>query len=315
MSQGCQLTVLMTVFNESRYVRTCIDSILAQSYPDFRFLIVDDASTDDTREIIRSYNDARIDLHYLEDNAGQTAALNVGLQRVKTPWVARMDADDFSAPSRLEEQMGALEADPSLSCVGTWAWIFREYPQVYEGELTPPEDLPDIRRRLLSTTPILHGTIVAKTGALLDVGGYDERYRYAADIELWDRLLVKYTAANLPKKLMGIRYHEGQGQRTITALDEIISIQSRRLASGRYSPEEIAIISSNLSRQHMVLARRMGGQGRFFQLFKSFMRSFRLSPKSSPWLILTVFIGYGVPERYRNRLREFFSRVRSGVRG
>ena len=75
----------MTVYNESRWVRTCIDSMLSQTYPDFRFLIVDDASTDDTRDIICSYDDSRIQLVCLEKNVGQTAALNVGLKLVETP--------------------------------------------------------------------------------------------------------------------------------------------------------------------------------------------------------------------------------------
>jgi len=123
-----QVTILMTVYNESRWVRTSVDSMLAQTYHDFHFLIVDDASTDDTREIIRSYDDPRIELVSLEKNVGQTAALNVGLKLVKTPWIARMDADDFSPPKRLETEMRTLEADPGLDCVGTWAWTFLEQP-------------------------------------------------------------------------------------------------------------------------------------------------------------------------------------------
>ena len=100
-----QLTVLMTVYNGSPFLRTAIDSILNQTYADFCFLIVDDASTDDSREIVRSYKDPRIQLVCLEHNVGQTAALNIGLRQATTPWIARMDADDYSGPTRFEEQM------------------------------------------------------------------------------------------------------------------------------------------------------------------------------------------------------------------
>ena len=101
----------MTVHNESSYLRTAVDSMLAQTYSDFHFLIVDDASTDDSREIVNSYQDERIQLVALEKNVGQTKALNIGITYVETDWIARMDADDYSAPQRLEEQMKAIEAD------------------------------------------------------------------------------------------------------------------------------------------------------------------------------------------------------------
>ena len=104
------VTVLMTVHNGGPYLRTAIHSVLAQTYRDFRFLIVDDASSDDTRDIIRSYDDPRVELMVLPQNVGQTAALNLGLRHAASPWIARMDADDYAAPSRLEEQLGALKS-------------------------------------------------------------------------------------------------------------------------------------------------------------------------------------------------------------
>ena len=311
MAANHQVTVLMTVYNESRWIRTSIDSILSQTYPDFRFLIVDDASTDDTREIINSYDDPRIQLVCLDKNVGQTAALNVGLRLVETPWVARMDGDDFSAPERLEAEMKVLADDPSLSCVGTWAWIFQDNPDDHQGEVILPEDYAAILRHLLRGVPIVHGTIVAKTTALLDVGAYDERYRYAADLELYDRLLPKYSAVNLPQKLLGIRHHPGQGQRTRTSLDEVIAILSGRLETSRYSPEEAGIIRTSLSRHLIVLARQSVGVGHFGEGLSALSRAFRISPKTFFWHTFTVFIGYAVPARHRTRLKNAVLRILS----
>lgn len=314
MPDQCQLTVLMAVYNEHRFVRTCIDSMLSQTYPDFRFLIVDDASTDDTREIIRSYDDKRIELVCLEQNIGQTAALNVGLRQTVTPWVARMDADDFSAPSRLEEQMKTLDADPSLGCVGTWGWTFRVQPEEYEGEVTPPEDYDGILHRLLWSTPIIHGTMIASTKAMHDVGAYDGQYRYAADIEMYDRLLAKYTAINIPQKLLGIRYHDGQGQRTMRALQEIIDIQSRRLESGRYSQSDAGVIRNCLSRHYIVMGRQLAGKGRLRSLISSLARALKLSPKTFFLHLVAVFLGYAVPERHRTRLKRGLLRILSPIK-
>src|SRR5688572_19340877 len=127
-----KLTVLMAVRNGEPFLTAAIESILRQTYEEFRFLIVDDASTDRTREVIRSYDDKRIELLCLQQNVGQTAALSIGVQRVSTPWIARMDADDYSAATRFEKQMNLLTADPSLGCVGTFAWVFRNDPAVAE---------------------------------------------------------------------------------------------------------------------------------------------------------------------------------------
>src|SRR3989338_10031399 len=114
------VTVLMAVQNGGPYLRTAIESILHQTYRDFCFLIVDDGSTDDSREIVRSYDDRRIELLCLEHNVGQTAALNKGLRHAPTPWIARMDADDYSARTRLEVQIKSLEGEPLLACLGTF---------------------------------------------------------------------------------------------------------------------------------------------------------------------------------------------------
>ena len=151
---------MMAVHNGSPFLGVAVDSILQQTYRDFQFLIVDDASTDDSREIIRSYEDSRIVLNCLEHNIGQTAALNIGLRQASTRWIARMDADDYAASTRLEEQMFVLEADGSLGCVGTFAWLFRDDPQVVERIITPPTDYVEIKRASLSEIALIHGCII-----------------------------------------------------------------------------------------------------------------------------------------------------------
>ena len=245
----CSLTVLMTVHNGGPYLRTGIESILAQTFRDFHFLIVDDGSTDDSREIVRSYDDKRIELVCLGRNLGQTAALNIGLKRALTPWIARMDADDYSSPTRLEEQMRVLEADRSLSCVGTFGWEFREDPDAVEGIAPRPEGDSDIKRALPYTCPIIHGSIVISRQALLDAGAYDERYRYLADWEMYERLLVGRRAVNIPIPLLGIRLHSNQNSFTVEAMDEFIELYCRRLSQGMLSDEAKAILRAALTQR------------------------------------------------------------------
>lgn len=280
----------MAVHNGLPYLRTAIDSILQQTYTDFCFLIVDDASTDDSREIVRSYDDQRIELVCLDRNVGQTAALNIGLRQTSTPWIARMDADDYSAPTRLEEQMQVLDADQSLSCVGTHVWMFSDDPQVVDGVFATPLHHAEIKHALLRGSPMVHGSIVVSREALLDVGGYDERYRLTADLELYDRLLAKYLTANIPKQLVGIRQHRSQGSQSKLACDEAIEICSRRLMTDNYSREEAAIIRATLSRAYIFRARFGAAEHNYIELLKYLARAVRVSPNTFFWNCCLVFI-------------------------
>lgn len=304
-----QLTVLMTVFNGGQYLRPAVESILDQTYSDFKFLIVDDASTDDSRNVIASYQDSRIEQVNLNQNIGQTAALNVGLRHASTPWIARMDADDFSAPTRLEDQMRILNAEESLCCIGTHAWTFQENPNSANGELLTPEHDGDIKLQLLSGSPLIHSSMIAKRSVLLEIGAYNERYRYAADVDLYDRLLRNNRAANIPNKLYGIRIHPGQGTRSETAMNEIITILSERLESNEYSAWERSVIQSSLARSKVVLARHLALEGNAVGMIKNLSGSLRMAPKTFAWYFPAFFIGYSLPTKLRNTLKAIVVRT------
>ena len=123
------VTVLMTVYNGKEYLREAIESVLCQTLNYFEFLIIDDASTDNSTEIINSYNDSRIKLLKNDKNIGQTASLNIGLSRAHGNYLALLDQDDICLPKRLEEQVAFLQENPSISIVCS-----REYSINEKGE-------------------------------------------------------------------------------------------------------------------------------------------------------------------------------------
>ncbi len=99
-----KITVLMSVYNGEKYLRNAVGSILNQTITDFEFIIINDGSTDGSREILESYNDDRIVL-INQNNTGLTKALNKGLSLARGEYVARIDADDSANPARLEKQL------------------------------------------------------------------------------------------------------------------------------------------------------------------------------------------------------------------
>lgn len=298
-----KLTVLMAVHNGSAFLRTAIESILNQTYRQFRFLVIDDASTDDTRQIIHSYDDPRIEVVCLDRNIGQTAALNVGVRHASTPWIARMDADDYSAPVRLEDQMGALAEDPGLSCVGTGIWEFRDDPSIVDAVILRPQHYTGIKRAALCGSGMIHGSIVISRNVLLDIGGYDERYRYAADRDMFIRLLSRYRAMNIPKPLVGIRRHPSQDSFSKRAADEYIDVFARLLTNDAYSAEEIGVLRASLAYSYLVRAGCSWKQGQYGEWGHDLVRAFRLSPRTYVRRVLGVASEYVLPKRVRNSLK------------
>ncbi|GAB4517778.1 MAG: hypothetical protein Tsb0013_22010 [Phycisphaerales bacterium] len=127
-------------------------------------------------------------------------SLNEGLSTCTTPFVARQDADDVSHPERFAMQAQHLERDPSLALVGTWARRVTPDGDVLE-HITPPTDPGTLRWSVLVENPIVHGSVMMRRDAILDVGGYDPSLTCAQDHELWIRVAERAPIANLPEPL------------------------------------------------------------------------------------------------------------------
>lgn len=268
----------MAVRNGEPFLRTAMESILSQTYPYFRFLVVDDASTDHTRAIVRSYGHPSVELLELERNVGQTAALNMGLRHARTPWIARMDADDFSAPTRLTEQMEAFAQDADLSCVGTGIWEFSESPDNPKAVVFRPEHYDQIKRAALLGSGMIHGSVVVRRQALLDIGGYDERYRYASDRDLFIRLFARHKARNIPKALLGVRRHEDQDSFSLSAATEYVDLFGRLLAQKGFNPEERAVLRESLAYSHLFRAGCFFEKDKVLEAWKDSARALQVSP-------------------------------------
>ena len=125
----------MPAYNAAPYIREAIDSVLAQSYTDLEFLIINDGSTDNTEAIIRSYNDARIKV-FTQENKGVIGALNKGLQLAKGQYIARFDADDICYPNRLFEQYTYMMAHKDCVLLGSASdYIDKDVNFLFEGNI------------------------------------------------------------------------------------------------------------------------------------------------------------------------------------
>jgi glycosyltransferase involved in cell wall biosynthesis len=193
----------MSVHNGARYLQQAIDSILAQTFTDFEFIIVDDGSTDETSTILDGYSDSRIVRLHNSVNRGLTKSLNRGLKVAKGQYIARQDADDTSLPPRLARQVEFLDVHPQIDLVGT------AYVRVYDNGKNQLAKMPlehrEIRDQLFYQHSFCHGSVMVRRIALEAVDGYDESFIVAQDHDLWLRLTEWGTLANLPDPLYYLR--------------------------------------------------------------------------------------------------------------
>ena len=208
MSQDLKITVLMTVFNAAQYLRFSIESILKQTFTDFQFLIIDDCSTDQTLEIIDSYKDSRIVACSNEKNLGQTASLNRGLKLAKGKYIARIDADDYAFPEWLGNQIAFIEQHPQCAVVSAKAAVIDSMNRI-KRVLNSPMSSQDIILKSLIASPINHVGSLMRKDIVLAYGGYDERFRIAADYDLWSKLLRDgCQLASTNDIMVAIRFHD-----------------------------------------------------------------------------------------------------------
>jgi len=198
------VSVLMTVYNGMPYLKPAVDSILEQTYSDFEFIIVNDGSTEEsTRDYLDSIEDPRVKVFH-EPNRGTAGGSNFGLQHCKRKYVARMDADDISLPTRLEEQYEFMEANPEVSLVGTQLRIIGEEKLGIEVQIPTTHD--EIYSALLTLDHGMnHGSCFYRNELIQKIGGYWKVHKFNDDWDMFLRMGEVGKLANLPKVLFYYR--------------------------------------------------------------------------------------------------------------
>ena len=192
----------MAVYNGEKYIDKAIESILNQTFKDLEFIIIDDASTDKSLEIIKKYSlkDNRIKLISNSKNIGLTKSLNIAIRYCKGEFIARQDVDDLSLSNRLEIQIQFLQKNLDYAFCGCDG-IQR---QNKNNKLIRFFEIEEIKKNLIVENCFIHPSIVIKKDILKKYGYYDERYSFGQDFELWCRLIYKFKlkAKNLKEKLI-----------------------------------------------------------------------------------------------------------------
>lgn len=191
------VSVILATHNGAAYIKQSIDSVLSQSYDQFELLIINDASTDTTENIVSAIRDTRIRYVANKNRLGLTKSLNKGISLTHGEYAARIDDDDvWCNKDKLALQVLFLKENPAVGLVGTSAEVVSsDMKKMYTLQYPLRDEA--LRREMLLRNQFIHSSVVMRRAVLEDIGDYDESVLYAQDYELWLRIGSKYKLANI----------------------------------------------------------------------------------------------------------------------
>jgi glycosyltransferase involved in cell wall biosynthesis len=200
-------SVVLPVYSPGLPLKMAIESILNQNFSSFEFIIIDDASKDDSAKIIADYarQDSRIVPIFHSKNAGLTYSLNEGLALAKAPIVIRIDHDDQALEHRIKTQLDFLANNPEITIVGSYVYHMGAKPR-YDKLITLPTTHQDIAQTLTQYNCMYHPSVAFRKEEILKIGGYRNNFKNAEDYDLWLRASKHYKFANIDEPLLRYRF-------------------------------------------------------------------------------------------------------------
>ena len=201
-----RISVLLPVYNNVQYLKKAVLSILQQSFTNFEMILIDDGSSDGTEHLVQQLaeQDARIRL-VQRPNKGLIASLNEGINLVRSPFIARMDADYFSFINRLSIQYTYMTDHPDVVAVGSYIKFMDSQDRMYRKKFfsSGQKLLDDFRWGC----PLVHPAVMMRTDAVQKIGGYSPEFPSAEDYALWLRMLSFGRMDTIPQVLLAYRVH------------------------------------------------------------------------------------------------------------
>lgn len=200
------VSVVLCVYNREDFLAEAMTSILTQTLDDLELIVVDNASTDASPEIARSFADRRIRYIHNEINGGHAFSLDRGIAEAHGQYVALMDSDDVSLPERLERQVAFLEANPNVALCGGWVETFGAYVETRRF----PADPEELKVHLLAACPLSTPTIMLRQATTSGRRFTAQGFELAHDYAYWVDVALEKPIANFPGVVLRYRVHSGQ---------------------------------------------------------------------------------------------------------
>ena len=240
------VSVIIATYNRENFIREAIDSVLKQTYTDYEIIVIDDASEDNTENIVQDYINKNPKIKYIKNdqNLGIARTRNKGLRLASGIYIAPLDSDDYWMDrDKLKKQVEFLNANPDYALLGGGIMHIDAQSKPIKKVLFPVYDSV-IRNIILQFNPFAQSTLLFRKNVALECGGYSIEYKICDDYELWLKMGLKYKFTNIPQILAGYRIHGGNITHTkrLTAAREILEIV--RIYAPHYKRAHIGIIKA-----------------------------------------------------------------------
>lgn len=204
------VTIIIPTFNRANLLQEALNSVFAQTYKNFEIIVVDDGSTDNTKEVLAPLVESRAIRYIFQKNQGRSAARNRGIREAVGVFLAFLDSDDLFEPDKLQKQVEFLSRNPGLGLVHGGYTKFDEHndnlgyrnPEWFSGWI-----YPDLLLQWLTLIAI--PTVMVPKTVIEEVGGFDERLYIGEDLDLWRRIARRYPFGFINQSLARIRVHAG----------------------------------------------------------------------------------------------------------
>jgi len=197
------VSVVIPTYNRASFLPRPLDSVLNQTFKDFEVIVVDDGSTDNTRDVIKSYRERDERVKYIwRKNGGSAKARNTGMKIAKGIYIAELDSDDRYYPNTLEEMVKALEREPDVAL----AYSDMEFEE--DGKIVREWEKPDFDKDLLLEWMYISQVRLMRKDAIMSIGGYDESMTASADYDMVLRLSEYFDFLHVRKFLYVYNHHD-----------------------------------------------------------------------------------------------------------
>jgi len=203
------ISIIILTYNRAGFISEAIESALEQSFPDWELIVIDDASEDNTREIVEEYivRDSRIKYFRNDEHLRISKSRNKALSLALGEYVAVLDSDDvWSDRDKLKKQYGFLEGNKDYVLIGGGVIVIDEYGKEIRRYFNRESD-ENIRGKILFQNQFAHSSVMFKRDAALKAGGYDENLNIGEDYDLWLKLGTLGKMANIKEYLLKYRAH------------------------------------------------------------------------------------------------------------
>lgn len=228
MTRKPLISVVMPAYNAEKFATKSIQSVLDQTFKNFELIIIDDASTDKTLEIIKNFQkkDSRIKIIKNNTNLKIAQSLNIGINSARANFIARMDIDDLAHPQRLELQYNLLMKNPKVAVVGSNIIIIDEYDKAILKR-DYPTDSKELKKIWFRYSPFAHPAIMIRKSVFKEYGGYKLGIYPCEDIDLWFEIGSKYEFASISKPLLKYRFNAESSSHADLKAIEILTLKIR----------------------------------------------------------------------------------------